>query len=218
LSNTSYNTNLIFITCNTLTLPGYRLTVRTLDFHSSNAGSIPANLIIKQLTSTTFFSLNSIKPNLKITYKFSFVSLVPIFSSTLVSLTQINETKLFVKKSYLLATWMYYLKLNEKKNTTKVVKITVLPVRYKLYTFQKAPMAHKTNSQEHFKFKFFFFNLVFNTTLVASNYLNSLNTSLLFFIVTKSLFPVFETNLLFLKSYQLLVFFSDQKYYKYLKI
>jgi hypothetical protein len=141
---------------------------------------------------------------------------VPILSPTFTTLTNIYHKKLLMKKSYLLSTWLYYLKLNEKKNLNRLVKITILPVRYKLYTFQKAPMAHKTNSQEHFKFKFFHFNLVFNTTLVSTHYLSSLNSSLLFFIVTKSMFPVFETNLLFLKSYQLFIFFSDSQYFKYL--
>ena len=142
-------------------LTGYRLTVRTLDFHSSNAGSIPANLIIltSNLSNVKLFS--PIKSNLSVWYKFSFASLVPILSSNFTSFTSTYSTKLFFKKSYLLSTWLYYLKLNEKKKISKTIKINVLPIKYKLYTFQKAPMAHKTHSQEHFKFKFFFFQYCF---------------------------------------------------------
>jgi hypothetical protein len=120
-------------------------------------------------------------------------------SPTFTTLTNIYHKKLLMKKSYLLSTWLYYLKLNEKKNLNRLVKITILPVRYKLYTFQKAPMAHKTNSQEHFKFKFFHFNLVFNTTLVSTHYLSSLNSSLLFFYCHKIYVSGFWNKSSFLK-------------------
>ena len=84
-----------------------------------------------------------------------------------------------------------------------VFKINILPSKYKLYTLQKAPMAHKTNSKEHYKFKFFYFNLVFKTILSSECYLHNINIATLFFFLSKPLFPVFETNLLFLKSYQI---------------
>lgn len=161
-------------------------------------------------------NLATSKPaSLRVRYKFSFVSLIPMMSSTSANLVLTSNKQLLFKKSYLLATWLYYLTLTEKTSKVKFIKINLLPTKLKLYTFQKAPMAHKTNSQEHFKFKFYFFNLVFNTTFAPSYKLDSVQTGLLFFFLSKPLFPVFETNLLFLKSYQLFFSFYDSKFYQY---
>ena len=110
---------------------------------------------------------------------------------------------------------MYYLKLTEHELGLKTVKLTILPKKLKSYTLQKAPMAHKTNSHEHFKFRFYFFTLVFNTTLLSDYYINSLNMALLFVIFSKPLFPTFDTNLLFLKSYKLIFFSSDARFFTY---
>jgi len=77
-------------------------------------------------------------------------------------------------------------------------------------------MAHKTNSQQHFKFKFFFFRLSFkaqlNETYVASNF----SEGLALLLLIKQLFPFFETNLLFLKSYKLEFFIRNLTPLKYL--
>ena len=178
--------------------------------------------------SKTFFKENftnfiqTPKPNLTVYYSFSFVSLIPFFTNSPIDypLTTFSKVKLVFKKSYLLATWLYYLRLTIKEkpdqHSKNMIKINILPTKLKLYTFQKAPMAHKTNSQEHFKFKFCYFNLVFKTFILPECFLKSLNISILFFLLSKPLFPVFETNLLFLKSYKLLFHFSDKNFFSYI--
>lgn len=86
----------------------YRLTVRTLVFHSSNVGSIPSNPIINLVKANTNNLLhynrfqNKTTSNLFI-YEFSFVSLIPPFFSSLVLTTKPSvKNKINFKKSYLL--------------------------------------------------------------------------------------------------------------------
>jgi hypothetical protein len=71
-----------------------------------------------------------------------------------------------------------------------------------MYTLTKAPMAHKTNSKEQFLFKFYNFKFSFalktNLDLAPSTVAQGAHS----LAITKSLFPVFETNMLFLKNYE----------------
>ena len=188
----------------------YRLTVRTLVFHSSNVGSIPSNPIIKlrkeNLNKLLFNNRlqNNITSNLFV-YEFSFVSLIPPFFSSLVLTTKpsIKNTINF-KKSYLLLSWMYYLKTSKNLKKTKTVSFITLPVKRKQYTLQKAPMAHKTNSKEHYKFKFFFYKIIFSASIKNTAQLLSPDSGLFFTLLIKPFFPVFGTNLLLLSSYRLL--------------
>ena len=56
-------------------------------------------------------------------------------------------------------------KTDQEKNDIehKASHISILPSKRSLYTFQKAPMAHKTNSKEQFMFKFYFFKFTKST-------------------------------------------------------
>ena len=63
-------------------------------------------------------------------------------------------------------------------------------------------MAHKTNSKEQFMFKFYFFTLSFKLTTPYKTLPRSAGGSLLVFYLIKKRFPFFETNLMFLKYYQ----------------
>jgi hypothetical protein len=76
-------------------------------------------------------------------------------------------------------------------------------------------MAQKTRSKEQFYFKFYIFKVSIHTTLNNNFALASLNQSLLAFLTTKSTFPIFETNLLILKSYILNLSFYDQNFFNY---
>ena len=143
----------------------------------------------------------------KFIYEFSFVSLIPPFFSSLTLTTKpsIKNTINF-KKSYLLLSWMYYLKTSKNLKNTKAVSFVTLPVKRKQYTLQKAPMAHKTNSKEHYKFKFFHYKILFTASIKINTQLLSLNSGLFFTLLIKPFFPVFGTNLLLLTSYKLLFF------------
>ena len=61
--------------------------------------------------------------------------------------------KLFVKQSYLLMTWVWYI---QQKHTSSIKPSFVFkPTKLNKLTLIKSPMAHKTFSQEQFQFKFY---------------------------------------------------------------
>ena len=85
------------------------------------------------------------------------------------------------------------------------IKFSFMPSRTSTLTLTKAPMAHKTNSKEQFKNKFFKFAVTFHAKIVRSTLPTSLDGALLSLLLTKTVFPSFETNLLLLKSYRLYI-------------
>ena len=64
-------------------------------------------------------------------------------------------------------------------------------------------MAHKTNSKEQFMFKFYKFKFSFNLFIEDENLPLSPSQGAYALDLTKKLFPSFETNLLFLKAYEI---------------
>lgn len=78
-------------------------------------------------------------------------------------------------------------------------------------------MAHKTRSKEQFVFKFYHFAITFKELQPMS--VNSLilsNRTLAYaLILTRQLFPVFETNLLYLKYYRVRYRLRDGQFFRY---
>lgn len=93
--------------------------------------------------------------------------------------------------------------LKSQKDENVKLSFSVLPSKRSLITLPRAPMAHKTNSKEQFMFKFYFFK--FNTSITTNPKLipQTSDEALLAFYLMKKTFPCFETNLLFLKYYQI---------------
>ena len=76
-------------------------------------------------------------------------------------------------------------------------------------TTLKAPMAHKTFSQEQFQFRFYTFSISFNLQNNEKvNNINTLNKSLFIALLVRNNFINFSTNMLFLKLHE---------YHSYLK-
>lgn len=84
-----------------------------------------------------------------------------------------------------------------------------------MYTLTKAPMAHKTNSKEQIVFKFYKFRVSIKSNFLTEYSLKSINQCLLSLLNTRLLFPVFDTNLLFLKNYSIQTLLSDKKFFNY---
>ena len=218
--------------------------VRTLDFHSNNAGSNPAGLIMFSSTSSLlpyYYKTTSGNNNFKSTNKYSssisyelhFASLIsPAFSNSgnfiNVDDSKTLPKKIHLKKSYLAMSWFNYLhessisstlpfgeKPNDKSSIKPTSHLAILPSKRSLYTLVKAPMAHKTNSKEQFMFKFYFFK--FSITLPLSNTLipDSIDKAVLTYFLVKDLFPVFETNLLFLKYYQIMFPYKESNFFNF---
>ena len=174
----------------------YRLTVRTLDFHSNNAGSIPADSI--NIPRETLLYPKRRKTN-QTSYDLIFVSLLPVDlkkTSAFQHKSSSLQDRLIVKKSFLIFLWLHYLKSNSSdKNKIKIIR---LPSKSKLLTLPKAPMAHKKTSKEQFLFSHTRFKVSFcfdNTSTgkelnekSARFFVNNLDSKLSFF----------ETNLFFL--------------------
>jgi len=156
-----------------------------------------------------------------IIFNLSFISLIaPFFSNNLkfLSILPTNEKKIFLKQSYIMLTWFYYLNFIENtKNTSNNLKIFTLPTNRKKFTLTKAPIAHKNWSKEQYKFEYYSFVITLSYQLKAENSINSFNNSILFVLITKKSFPQFETNLLFLKSIRFHFKYKDENYFNYFK-
>ena len=154
-----------------------------------------------------FFKNLQFTPNFKITYNLLFISFFPPqntnnFKFNLTSLKV--DKKIYVKQSYILLTWFYYLSFFKTKDEGKKnnIKIKYFPITRRIFTSTKAPMAHKTRSKEQFIYKYYKFLLVFKSNVNLPQVINSLDNALLFIFLTKKNFRIFETNLIFLKFFK----------------
>jgi hypothetical protein len=159
--------------------------------------------------------------NLK--YSLSFISLIaPGTISNLSTLfLQVNSKrnkKLFLKQSYLLLTWFSYLTSAKKGGgdgqLTRISpsaqpKIAMKPSKKTIFTLTKAPMAHKTFSQEQFLFKFYRFSVQFSIPTTA---ITGLNQSIYILLHLRQVLPIIETNILFLKRFNLKLIGSDTSF------
>ena len=154
-------------------------------------------------------------------FKFYFISLISPFIVNNVKFffeKNIYEKKILLKQSYIMLTWFYYLNFIQKNSKTKnKIKIFILPVKNNKFTLTKAPMAHKNWSKEQYKFQYYKFLLKFNFFLSEKNNLTSINSSLIFILLTKKNFPNLETNILFLKNIQFFFFLKDKTLFNYFK-
>lgn len=163
-------------------------------------------------------------------YSFTFISLISPFLLNDLRLHVISsspttrgKSTALVKQSYLLFTWFYYLKESavhsNKKNwsfTDKPISFSFLPTRSSNYTLTKAPMAHKTNSKEQYSFRFFKFKTSIQTFIPRSVIPSSIDSGLISVLLIKSVFPVFETNLLLLKHYTITFKAKDSYFFSLL--
>ena len=122
------------------------------------------------------------------------------------------------KKSYLLASWFYYLARKDSYsnipvNQSKGPRLAILPSRQTIYTLTKAPMAHKTNSKEQFLFKYYNFKLSADLFLESRYVPSSAEQGALVLRTVEDHFPVFETNVLFLKYARIIYpFFANSRF------
>jgi len=113
-------------------------------------------------------------------------------------------------------TWLYYLTFTvKKKDKVKVIKFAFLPSTRKTYTLTKAPMAHKTFSKEQFAFKYYKFKVSIKASLDPSLKINSVDQATTYMLIVKNSFPVFETNMMFLKFYKIHMLSTAPDFYSY---
>jgi hypothetical protein len=128
----------------------------------------------------------------------------------------IDENKLLVKQSYILLTWIAYIeksnKLSKSLYNGKKPSFSVQPVKKKMLTLLKAPMAHKTFSQEQYVFKFYQLNVSYKNEFNYYGVINSINKSVFLSLNLRLAAIPFETNLLFLKKFRFSFVASDKIY------
>lgn len=186
--------------------------VRTLDFQSKNVGSIPSGPNI--LLNYAILKKNK-KINQNFFFDFFFVSLfAPNFLKNFTSFSKpsLVKKKIYLKQSYVLLTWFYYLTMINKNK--KEMGFFVLPKKKYIGTHLKAPIAHKTWSKEQYMFQFYLIKISFKTETFLS-IPNSVNAGFLAIFFSSTNFPIFETNLLFLKYFKFMLILQDKKYFSY---
>ena len=185
---------------------------------------------LKLVKHSLFLNQNkaSLKKSLRYTYKFaSIISPGSLKDMTLVSRAKTNLTNrnsLYIKQSYVLLTWMNYIReiqtSTTKKTNTDVIdaeednnSITpsffIHPPKKARLTFLKAPMAHKTFSQEQFVNKSYNLTISFNNVFRENSKINSVNNSLYVALYLRNTYLPTETNLLFLKKLRMSITCSD---------
>jgi hypothetical protein len=185
-------------------------------------GSIPASLIIFRPVPVLHTQGPYKKKNLF--YKMKFNSLVPIssnlkFDSIYLFKSIINKkdsTRLFSKRSYILISWVvFFIKFNcsVQKKKTKPTSITfyILPKTTSKFTITKAPMAHKTFSQEQYLFSKSSLVIRFKVGVVKNLKFNQILYLLLVFQYSHF---YFETNIFFIVSIKLRLPFSDSNTFR----
>jgi len=173
----------------------------------------------KKLKNSSVY-VNKTSKILKIKYSLTFKSIIPLGTIKNIRLIlqfkpQTNKSKkLLIKQSYMLFTWMFYIENNLsscKTNTTP--RFFIRPTTQSTFTQIKAPMAHKTFSQEQFTIKSYSLQIAFTSHYdLSENSINTLNKSILAATALRKFVPFLETNLFFLKKMTFNIHSSDKKY------
>lgn len=201
--------------------------VRTLGFHSKNVGSIPANPNILMIPQNNKQNTNKIK------YRLTFVSLINPFLIKNINYDSYTKklpfenkaNRIYVKQSYMILTWFYYLSFLQKDNLSKnsfknKINIFVSKTTRRKLTVTKAPIAHKNWSKEQYQFSFFTFKISTHFVLKRafsskSQSLNSADAALFFLILTKKNLLAPETNIFSMKNYRIFLQFKDCNFFSY---
>jgi hypothetical protein len=137
------------------------------------------------------------------------------------------KKKILVKQSYILLVWMYYLtnkaSVDSSENNTcnlrgVIPSFFVYPTRNYKTTVQKAPMAHKTFSQEQYMIRYYYLSITFiplRHTDVGFYFTSSVNTSLYYFLWLVGGMPAFSTNMFWLHHYIILFQSKDTNYFSF---
>lgn len=179
-------------------------------------------LMKPNMSRTTFLQKN-------IKYCFNFASLISPFSikpSRLVNPTNdLVGRKLYVKQSYMLITWFSYLTnsplFNNKSEDSDDKDIDLVrpgffvqPVRVFKTTMTKAPMAHKTFSQEQYLIKFYKLSASFNFPVKFTKDKINLNQSILILLSFRLNSFSTGSNLFVMKKSKLTLLVDDKNFIK----
>jgi hypothetical protein len=122
--------------------------------------------------------------------------------------------KILVKQSYLMSAWFYYY-ANTTLQTKRVKGFVTLPCRQTKHTAAKAPMAHKTFSQEQFIIRYYFLTFSVTSKNLPPTYFDGLNNSMVVANIFFNTLSFSGTNMLVLYKVKTWFFTSDDKYFNF---
>ena len=131
-----------------------------------------------------------------------------------------TANKILVKQSYMMLTWMAYI----NNNTFDLRKIKtrpsffILPKSRTRFTLIKAPMAHKTFSQEQYLFHSYSMTVRFQSSeAITSKTIPNINQSLAAVLDARRLsYAANETNLISLTRVRMCLSAKEDKYFVFL--
>ena len=131
-----------------------------------------------------------------------------------------SKNKVYVKQSYVLLTWMSYIRESEVRAVSRESSDSedsqpsffIFPIKRSRLTYLKAPMAHKTFSQEQFVSQFYTMSISFNNKLKENSTIPGVSNSTFLALKTRRELSPFETNLIFLKKSRVSMSVSDKNY------
>jgi hypothetical protein len=187
-----------------------------------NSKICPENwLILKKKQHTSDF-----KKNLYIYYTFYFNTLITPYKINNIRLFLHNSSsfkskklnKLYIKQSYLLLTWFWYIKKKHNLNNKVQPSFVYKPTKKYRLTFLKAPMAHKTFSQEQVKLQYFVLTITFKILLPSQLINNMFNFNKILYLILnlRQNIPFIETNLFLLRRFKLSICFYEDTLWKIL--
>ena len=109
---------------------------------------------------------------------------------------------------------MFYIENNLTAcKTTATPRFFIRPTIQSRFTQIKAPMAHKTFSQEQFSIKTYSLQISFTSKYwLEQHSVNSLSKSMFVATSLRKFIPFLETNLFFLKKITFNIYSNDPKY------
>ena len=159
----------------------------------------------------------------------SFKDITLFFRQSLIynsSLIKKPNKKILVKQSYIFLMWInYFLKLNINKDITssssslknKIPSFFIYPCRNYKTTITRAPMAHKTFSQEQFMIRYYKLSLSFKIKVSSPLQPNNINKIIFFSNMLQNNIPFVGTNMLFLHRYSILFHSHDYNFFSFFK-
>ena len=122
------------------------------------------------------------------------------------NINNINN-KIYIKQSYILIAWINYI-------TKKKVKSFILPRKKYKFTLLKTPMAHKTYSQEQYKFQYYKLIIPFKVNLMKC-IKHKHNITNIILQTRKFLYKNnISTNLFLNKETNVKYLFNEKEYFK----
>ncbi len=136
--------------------------------------------------------------------------------------------KILVKQSYMFTAWISYLQLTALHGSQQInlddpreleklrlpkTSLVVLPKKDKITTHLRAPMAHKTFSQEQFIFRFYFLLSSFRTPLTSYDIPSSINQSIYILLTARKVPFIQGTNILETQSFAFTSVSSDKHFF-----